>query len=93
MQKLIRLTVKLNGTKINPFARWGLRCNPFPQIGKYELMPMQRRLNELGGEPIKDEADLRKRLEGFEPSFIEGCVARFKPGEMVQFDITFPDNG
>lgn len=53
-------------------------------------MPVQRRLAELGGEPIKDKADLRQRLQGFEPSFIEGCVQRYRPGEMVEFDITFP---
>lgn len=85
-----RITVRLNGTDKNPHAAFGMRCNPFPQIADYELMPVQRKLAELGGEPIRDCDDIRQRLAGFEPSFIEGCCQRFRPGEMVTFDITFP---
>jgi hypothetical protein len=90
MNRIAKITVRLNGTDKNPFAIWGMRCNPFPQVGEYELMPVQRRLAELAGEPIKDEADLRKRLEGFDANFVEGCVRRFRPGEIVEFDIEFP---
>lgn len=88
--RMATITVVLNGSNQNPFERMGLRCNPFPQVGDYELMPLQSRLAELGGEPIKDEADLRKRLEGFTPGFIEGCINRYIPGQVVKFTITFP---
>ena len=87
---LYRFHVCLNGTNENPFHRYGLKCNPFPQVAKYELMPLNRLLNNLGAEPIKDETDLRRRLEGASQEFSDGCVARFRPGEMVEFEITFP---
>jgi hypothetical protein len=88
---MVRIIVRLNGTNKNPYHALGFRCNPFPQVAKTELMALQQRLNELGGDPIKDENDLRNRLKGFEPAFIEGCVQRFKPGEMVTFTIEFPE--
>lgn len=88
--KKVQIKVRLNGTDTNPFHKLGLRCNPFPQVGKAELMPLERRLAELGGDPIKDETDLRKRLEGFTPEFVEGCIQRYIPGEMVEFLIEFP---
>lgn len=90
--KVHRLTVRLNGTTSNKWVElYGLKHNPFPQIGKAELMPLERKLAALDGDPIKDEDDLRKRLEGCSEEFIEGCCRRFKPGERVEFDITFPE--
>ena len=82
----------INGTDANPYGRWGLRQNPFPQVstGDAPVRP-QLALQSLGGEPVRDAADIRERLAGyFTPGFIEGVVARWKPGEMVRIRLTFP---
>ncbi len=88
-----KLTVALNGTDVNPFAIHGLTQNPFPQIAKAELMGAMNSLNKLGGPPIPHdtyEAYIRDVLKGWSEEFVAGCVARFKPGEMVKFEVTFP---
>ena len=86
-----KLRVKLNGTDVNPFERLGVRQNPFPQVAKYELNALCRLLNELAAVPIKDVDDLRRRMKGATPEFVDGCCARFRKGEVVEFDITFPE--
>jgi len=91
MTKMLTIRIRLNGLKENPWHRFGLKQNPFPQIGKAEYDQGERQLNSLDGEPIKDANDIRARLKGFDPEFIEGVVARFKPGERVEFEVTFPD--
>lgn len=86
------LKVTLNGTAENPWHRMGLTQNPFPQIGHAEYDAAERRLNKLGGDPIKDVQQIRDTLQGyFTDDFIELCCAQFKPGEMVHFQITFDD--
>lgn len=85
-----RLKVVLNGTDTNPYARWGLKQNPFPQLGKAEYDRAERAINSLGGEPIKDEADIRQRLRGFKADFVNLCVRNFKKGATVTFYVTFP---
>ena len=87
----LTIRVRINGTGINPWHKMGLRCNPFPQIGRAEFDRGERQLASLDGDPIRDEADLRARLAGFDPGFIDGCVARWRPGERVSFTFTFPD--
>ena len=85
-----RLKVTLNGTDRNPYARWGLKQNPFPQLGRAEFYQAEMTINSLAAEPIKDEADLRKRLRGFTGEFVNLCARNFKPGTTVSFYVTFP---
>jgi hypothetical protein len=86
------ITVRLNGTDINPWHKFHLRCNPFPQIAKAEWDTGQRALAELDGDPLKGPEDIRARLKGkVSPELIELCVSQFKPGENVEFDVTFDD--
>jgi len=85
------ITVCLNGTNRNPFHRWGLRQNPFPQMARAEYDAADRRLNSLGGEPIPDVEYIRKTLSGFSPEFVELCCSKFVKGEYVRFRVTFPD--
>jgi hypothetical protein len=87
----LTLHVTINGTDTNPHARYGLRHNPFPQLGRAETVAAEMQLNSLDGDPIRDEADIRARLAGFTPEFVDGVVARWRPGERVRFAVTFPD--
>lgn len=86
-----RVEITLNGTDENPFLRFGLRQNPFPAIPKMELSRANRIIADLHANPIKDEADLRQRLQGCPPEFIDGCCQRFHKGEMTSFMIEWPD--
>lgn len=86
-----RFTVRLNGTKENPYLKLGLKRNPFPQVPRMEYMPLNNLLGKLAAEPIRDVQHLQELLKGATPEFIQGCCERFRPGEMVEFDITFPD--
>jgi hypothetical protein len=85
------MTITLNGTDTNPWHRWGLKLNPFPQLAKAEYAEAELMVASLDGDPIKDADDIRQRLAGCDPKFIEGVVARFKPGQRVRFTISFPD--
>lgn len=88
---LVTLVVTINGTDSNPFARWGMRQNPFPQVSTSQApIGGQLALASLGGEPVTSEQDIRDRLTGFAPDFIEGVIARWVPGQIVKFTITFP---
>jgi hypothetical protein len=91
----MQLHVTLNGTDKNPYARWGLKHNPFPQIPKAELGAAMMQLNSLGGEPLQGEDDIRERLKGWDDEFIDACLYHFKPGEYVRFTVSFPydENG
>jgi hypothetical protein len=86
----IRLTVRINGTDTNPWARYGLRQNPFPQVAKHELLAGERMLASLDGEPVTTTQDIRDRLAGCSAELIELCIAQWRPGERVEFDIVFP---
>jgi hypothetical protein len=87
--EFVPLRVSLNGTDVNTYAKaWGLRCNPFPQYAKHEVLHAMLRLNELDGDPIpKDSAEayIREKLRGFSKEFVDHVVARFVPGERVKF--------
>jgi len=86
-----RLTVTLNGTNENPWHRWQLRCNPFPQIAKYQWDRYESIIRELGGDPIPNVDYIRRKLEGFSPEFIELCCQQFHPGQLYSFDVYFND--
>jgi hypothetical protein len=87
----MKITVRLNGSRVNPWARWGLKQNPFPQIARAEYARAMKQLNSLDGEPITCANDIRERLRGCTDEFIEGCITRFVPGERVLFDVEFPE--
>jgi hypothetical protein len=85
-----KLTIRLNGTNENKWHRLNLRCNPFPQIGKMEWDRGQRALAELDGDPLTGVEDIRARLKGKVcEELIELCVQQFRPGVLVEFDVTF----
>lgn len=90
----ISLTVRLNGTNSNPFNRLGLRANPFTELGRAEWDAYERQLQKLGADPIppeQAEAYIRETLVGFSDEFVTACVQSYKPGEMVTFEVTFPE--
>ena len=86
----IELNVTINGTDMNPWHRFGLRQNPFPQIGKAEYAAGERKLASLDGDPVRTADDIRERLAGFDPEFVEGVIQRWQPGRRVRFKIVFP---
>ena len=86
----IELNVTINSTDINPWHRFGLRQNPFPQIGKAEYAAGERKLASLDGDPVRTADDIRERLAGFDPAFVEGVIQRWQPGRRVRFKIVFP---
>jgi hypothetical protein len=86
----IELNVTINGTDMNPWHRFGLRQNPFPQIGKAEYAAGERKLASLDGDPVRTADDIRERLAGFDPEFVEGVIQRWQPGHRVRFKIVFP---
>jgi hypothetical protein len=85
----MRLKVCLNGTTENPYHRFGLSQNPFPQIAKYEYTKACLQLQKLGGDPIPNERYIRDTLAGFSNEFIELCCKQFMPGEYVTFEVEF----
>lgn len=87
----MKITVTLNGTDKNPYHVMGLKANPFPQIPKAEAAEANRVLRDLDANPIKNEADLRKRLEGCTEEFVSVCLQMYKPGARVRFVVEFPD--
>ena len=90
-EKQLKVTVRLNGTDHNPWHKYGLKQNPFPQIARAEYDRGCQQINSLNGDPIKDADDIRQRLQGFSKEFIELCVAKFRPGETVVFNVFFPE--
>ena len=86
----IELNVTINGTDMNPWHRFGLRQNPFPQIGKAEYAAGESKLASLDGDPVRTADDIRERLAGFDPEFVEGVIQRWRPGRRVRFKIVFP---
>lgn len=86
-----RLTVRINGTGENPWHRMGLTQNPFPQLGKAEWTRAEMMVNSLNGDPVRSAGDIRARLPGFSQEFIDGCIARWRPGERVEFIVEWPD--
>lgn len=87
----MRIEVELNGTDANPWLRYGLRQNPFPQIARAEYAAACIRLQKLGGDPIPDTDYIRTTLAGFSEEFITLCCARFRKGERVKFGVAFEE--
>ena len=86
------ITVRLNGTSLNPFRQFGLTQNPFPQLAVMESDQALLRVQALGGEPIPSEAYIRDMLEGYcTQEFIELCVNQFKAGVYTEFDVVWND--
>ena len=86
----ITIRVTLNGTDTNRWARWGLMANPFPQTGIMEFHNAEMQVASLDGVTIRSAADIRERLDGFAPEFIDLCISQFRRGERVSFLVTFP---
>lgn len=87
----MKLTVALNGTNENPFHVLGVTQNPFPQIASYEHTGHVLHLQALGGNPIPDTEYIRNHLEGWSKEFVDLCCRKFVKGEMVKFDVEFPE--
>lgn len=87
----MKVKIVLNGTDENPYLKLGFTQNPFPAIPKDEFAVANRIVADLEANPIKDEIDLRKRLQGCTEEFINGCILRFKKGMKVTFEIEWPD--
>jgi hypothetical protein len=86
----ITITVTINGTAQNPWHRYNLRQNPFPQLAKAEYDAACRAIASLDGDPITDAQQIRDRLPGFGAPFVELCVSQYRPGQRVCFRVTFP---
>jgi len=87
----MELVVRINGTGSNPYHRLGLRQNPFVQLGRAEYVAAERMVASLDGDPVTCEQDIRDRLPGFAPEFVELCVANWRPGQRVTFTVSWPD--
>jgi hypothetical protein len=90
----MKFKVALNGTDTNPWLKFGLTQNPFPQLGKYEYDRACLQMQKLGGPSIPHEwaeQYIREILKGFSEEFVDLCVRQFKPGEYVEFDVYFPE--
>lgn len=85
------LTVSINGTDKNPWHRFGLTQNPFPQLARVETDAGEQQIASLDGDPVTSVEDIRTRLAGFSEEFITLCVAQWQPGVRVRFAVTFPD--
>jgi hypothetical protein len=87
----MRFKVELNGTNENPYHRFGLSQNPFPQIAKHEFAQHMLQIQKLGGDPIPNTQYIRDTLKGFTNEFINGCCEHFIPGQYVTFEMEYPD--
>ena len=86
------ILVVLNGTDENPWHRMGLTQNPIPQLGKKEYDRACLHLQALGGEPIPDVDYIRNHLKGWNEEFVELCCTNFRKGEIVRFEVFWPEN-
>jgi hypothetical protein len=87
----MQFTVRINGTNENPWHKFYLTQNPFPQIAKAEYDAHMQAINRLDGDPIKSTDDIESILKGFSREFIDECKKRYKPGERVKFDVYWKD--
>jgi hypothetical protein len=89
----MKIRVYLNGTQVNPYHKLGLKCNPFPQIARYEYRAADWALAHLSAEPIPNVEHIKKVLTeaGASKEFIELCCAKFVSGKRVGFEIEFPE--
>ena len=88
----MRIKVSLNGTNNNPYHKYGLRQNPFPQIAEHKYYAACMHLQALDGDPIPDTDFIRRHLAGwFSQEFIDLCCIKFVKGEIVQFEVEWRD--
>jgi hypothetical protein len=87
----MKMIVTLNGTDVNPWHRYGLRQNPFPQIARAELNQAMQQLASLDAEPLRTKQDIRDRLPGWTDEFIDVCCSQFVSDLRVRFEVEFPD--
>jgi len=87
----MKFRVQLNGMNENPYHKFGLSQNPFPQIAKYEYTHWILQVQKLGGDPIPNTQYIRDILKGCTKEFIDVCCQRFNPGKYVTFEVEFPD--
>jgi hypothetical protein len=87
----LKLRVELNGTNENPYHKFHLKQNPFPQLGRYEYDRQCLHLQKLGGDPIPNVEYIRNHLKGWPDEFVDLCCSQFKPGEYVEFDVYFSE--
>jgi len=85
----ITLTVELNGTNVNPFAIYGLRQNPLPQLAEYEFTGHCLQLQKLAGDPIPNIDYIREVLKGWSQEFVDLCCSQFVKGKTVTFTVKF----
>lgn len=85
--------VKLNGTNVNPYERWGLTQNPFPQAGgaSYESLHGCLQMQALGGKPIPNVQYIRDTLQDCSQEFIDLCCSQYRVGEIVEFSVEWPE--
>ncbi len=87
----MKILVSLNGTEENPYAAWGLKQDPFPQLGKAEYDRHCLHLQKLGGDPIPNVDYIRRHLHGWSQEFVELCCREFRPGEYTVLEVEFPE--
>lgn len=85
------MKVALNGTNENPYHKYGLTQNPFPQLANAEYQSGCLRVQSLGGDPIPNVEYIREKLEGMTEEFIDLCCSQFRKGEYVTFMVSFPE--
>lgn len=92
---MAKLKVSLNGTSENPWHRFGLKQNPFPQLARKETDAAALAVQSLGGDPIphdRAEAYIREKIGGHcTEEFVSGVVKRFRPGELVEFWVVWKE--
>lgn len=89
---MMKMTVWLNGTSVNPYAKWGLKCNPFPIICEAEYSGREMPLRKLASEPIPHdtyEQYIRETLNGFSQQFVDLMVSQFRPGRMISVTVSW----
>lgn len=86
----MKVTVRINGTNENPWHKFHLTMNPFPQIAKFELHNHMMAINRLDGDPISSPEEIETILQqGFSKEFITLCKRQFRKGERVEFDVVW----
>jgi hypothetical protein len=83
----MRLHVALNGTNENPYTKFGLTQNPFPQIASFETQTACLHLQKLGADPIPNAHAIREHLRGWGTEFVDLCCRMFVKGQYVTFDV------
>ena len=88
----LQLRVALNGTDTNLFHKWGLKQNPFPQLGIAEYDRHCLHLQALGADPIPDIGHIRRHLAGWSSEFVNLCCEQFRKGEYRVFFVELPES-